>query len=310
MNSMCRKSKPDELMFWREYENYQDDTDDTLTSKEYIRRCSLNNIQFEISSYVPSVKIENWEDLRCLLYSEHFDGIGSDWIFRGQRNHNWFLESTLDRIDSKSIYLRSFQLNNFKKECRRIPDFDSYLSNISNNDNISLAEQENELWAVGQHYGLDTPLLDWTKSPYVALFFAFEEQENTGSDNYRVIYAINKEKLESIDVPGVTEGLFFEPKTDKFGRLVSQSGLFTVTPNCGTLEDTIIDGLREYGITKPNDIAEYICKIYIQCNNKDRTECLEHLQQMNIHYGTLFPDLIGATKYCNQLTKQRYGVSC
>jgi hypothetical protein len=57
-----------------------------------------------------------------------------------------------------------------------------------------LRQDGDDIWALGQHYGLWTPLLDWTTSPYIAAYFAFDERvdEDDRSDCYRHVYALNR----------------------------------------------------------------------------------------------------------------------
>ena len=53
---------------------------------------------------------------------------------------------------------------------------------------------------------------------------------------------------------------------------------------------------------QPEILARYICKIYIR--NEERDACVRHLRRMNVHHASLFPDLIGASDYCNILTAE------
>ena len=223
-------------------------------------------------------------------------------MFRADRRYDWSLAPSLGRLTPSGIvtkHLADTQLTLFRQSIR---------GRISDHSLLVDEGQDDELWSIGQHYGLMTPLLDWTYSPYVALFFAFskEDQADEKDNPYRAVYVLNKSFVADDDLcPGIR---VFEPKKDDHGRLVSQAGLFTFSPYDATIENKLAEilGSEEFddgelrNTTEEEEaeiLAKYICKIYIK--NEDQQGCLKHLRRMNVHHASLFPDLIGASDYCN-----------
>ncbi|ODN67162.1 FRG domain-containing protein [Methylophaga muralis] len=273
---------------------------------------SFDILSDEFSGRIPVTRIESWQSFVELLESPFFDARVTEWVFRGHRRFDWNMTPTLGRLTKNAIITRELseqQLKLFRKAIRgRTADHSLLEDGVDDNDD--------ELWSIGQHHGLMTPLLDWTHSPYVALFFAFAKEDSPDEkDNpYRAVYALNKTFVANDEV--CPEIRVIEPRKDDHGRLVSQAGLFTFSPYDSTIENKLsevllsdefpIDSLKDADeAQQPAILARYLCKIYIK--NDGQKECLRHLRRMNVHHASLFPDLIGAADYCNALmTDQHY----
>ncbi|WP_406721461.1 FRG domain-containing protein [Thioclava litoralis] len=259
----------------------------------------------KVDGLLPSCRVESWTHFVDVMRNREHNRAKLEMVYRGQRGFSWPLSPTLARKFPNGVIRegdRDQLLENFRLAMRgRGPDF--------------TATDETEIWAYGQHVGLATPLLDWSKSPFVSLYFAFSEADDDGEDNpSRAIYCLDLTRLKA-ELPQ----LFVEPKSNDNARLVNQAGLFTLTPaGRENLETYIINALQDSsaidfdgfvdnpteddGFEFPADdtakrLSSYLCKIHIP--NRDREECLAMLRKMNIHHGSLFPDPFGAAQYCN-----------
>lgn len=248
----------------------------------------------DIDGRVPVCRVDCWQTFETLIAQERDILGGGDRVYRGHRRYEWQLAGTLTReFDGGAIPpdVSSKLLARFRLAMRgRGTD----LAGID----------DNEIWAFGQHFGLATPLLDWTESPFVALFFAFaqEDIDQEKLNGSRAVFSLNRGLIDEL-IPD----LFFEPALGENARLVNQAGLFTVTPpGDDNLVSVIIDAVIESGAVDPDnaeDIARYIHKVHIP--NTDRAECLSMLRRMNIHHANLFPDPSGASLYCNDWLRRQ-----
>jgi hypothetical protein len=204
------------------------------------------------------------------------------YIFRGQRDANWLLEPSLTRLlgrVSKWKRHRDSYMSRFRLALRGRLD-DQLLGTLS----------DDEILAIGQHFGLATPLLDWSRSPYVALFFAFEAASQNPR-GYRSIYALHEQFVRGATDEAKTKAIHFIVPTSGFNkRLVNQAGLFTKSPpfmDIQTWVETFFPGVDDAILIKVN------------IPSMGRHDCLRALNRMNINHSSLFPDIDGAARYCN-----------
>lgn len=245
----------------------------------------------EIKDGIMEVNLSSWKFFHDYVVDELLEF--SHCIWRGQRDSSWNLISSLDRLltekkDSEKVYLISSHLKEFKRVIRG-----------RRGVNPAPIIEENEWWALGQHHALATPLLDWTHSPFVALYFAFEK-DTKPKTNMRTVWALiepeeaNSRIKKHEQVSGVQQTLdFVVPSQSENPRLLSQAGLFTRGPIGESVESWVE---REY-----KDKSSDVPLLKINIPNDGRQECLKTLNRMNINHATLFPDLYGAGYYCNRL---------
>lgn len=233
------------------------------------------------------VELLSWKYFHDFVYQQMLQR--TVYVFRGQRCDDWSLLSTLDRLlaGSTSTTARADHLNRFKFSVRgrRGPNPPNALS-------------ENEWWALGQHFGLATPLLDWTTSPFVAAYFAFYQKKSPQTEN-RAIWAFASSAAESRSRelaahfkgegrPPVVEVV--KPMSDENARLVSQGGLFTRAPDGIALDEWV---RQAYSGSKRAALVKFTMP------NTDREDALRSLNRMNINHLSLFPDLYGAGVFSN-----------
>jgi FRG domain len=237
------------------------------------------------------VELSSWKYFHDYVRQEMLDF--SSYIWRGQRDAQWALASSLDRTLSglsaerreggAAAHLRRFQQST---RGRRGP-------------NPVRIEDEGEWWALGQHHGLVTPLLDWTESPFVALYFAFEKPQRPPSGIRSVWALAGGFSTQNIAILNAHTGSgppptieFVRPQADENARLVAQAGLFTKVPLAMTVDDWVRTNFA--GV----DNAVPLLKLTLP--EIGRSECLRTLNKMNINHLSLFPDLYGSGHHCNK----------
>ena len=111
---------------------------------------------------------------------------GDNWIFRGQRKSTWGLVSTLERFERE---IGANPAGRIEKEA--LTDFQRHAHHF--HQGLPPLDEMLEWLSLMRHHGSPTRLIDFTRSPYVATFFATAEASLRDS---AAIWAIDSQALE------------------------------------------------------------------------------------------------------------------
>ncbi len=163
-----------------------------------------------------TIDFESWDEFEKKIPS-FFDQEnklnGSTPLFRGQSNASWKLETTLERFTKQT--LQTFSTHDYYKIIRRVkPAIVSITEKEwglrrfkeSLEDKLFPTTIGYDFMVYLRHHGFPSPLLDWTRSPYIAAFFAFhplQVQENRKIAIYSYVEFTKEGKLYCEQTPTV-----------------------------------------------------------------------------------------------------------
>jgi hypothetical protein len=251
-----------------------------------------------MAEYFSEIVLTRWKNAKS--YFESLLESDNAWIFRGHYKAEWHLQPSLERTLSQrpmDLAIERQIISEFQRRAHQ------YLASTE------IPQTLLEWLALMQHHGSPTRLLDWTRSPYIAAFIAFEDTFKEEGET--AIWAINSRWLaecserrlahawnRSVKAPelrtdeelnrlmhcSVRVVIPMEPERMN-ERLTIQQGLFLFPSGTElSFESVLADYSRD-------DSPEHIRKIVLP--KSEGLPCLVDLLRMNINAASLFPGLDG-----------------
>lgn len=280
--------------------NVDDIKEININNKIWEQDYTLEKFEDGTEGFIYCIKIQKVEQFKYFCKKMFELERLKPTLYRGQSNFNWKLNSTLEReiignIPKEKIKENVYteiskqHLENFKKLARG-----KLVDQTLLKENTTL-EENNELWSIAQHLKLKTPLIDWSKSLGVGLFFAFDSQEEC---EYRVVYRMLRDFIR------LSPNSVMEPRMDYYGRLTAQRGVFTYWGLDYHLmvADNILQKYIEENTDRlqtPPDLAKkkVMTKYYISSSLEKEVKA--YLEHIGITYETIYPDLQGVIQKTN-----------
>ncbi|MBO5261936.1 MAG: FRG domain-containing protein [Clostridia bacterium] len=206
------------------------------------------------------------------LYKGEFEP--NKYLFRGQSNATWGLETSFDRLYSHVPYSQRKDIENeliaiFCTNCARHINSKYEISNLPEIEKRSMA----------QHYGVPTRLLDWSYSPFIAAYFAFSTVNYNKRPSHVAIWALLKEHeiWNSNQGVQIEEHIVIDNEHQK-----KQLGCFTILNNQVKSINKYVESCMQNG----QDVEGALTQIIIPA--EQFKAALHELEAMNINASTIY----------------------
>lgn len=237
---------------------------------------------------IKAIALKSWKEF--IATAQQPKNIKKAFLYRGQSKSDWKLEASLDRYTKKNVGVKNYYraiskakpvietLTQKQWEIPNYPDFAQLVDKAPHDYgwmNIPAYDYMIHL----RHHGFPSPLLDWTESPMIALFFAYRQADIDRSEQVAV-YSYQP-FVEGIGQIGGSEGTInnLGPFIRSHPRHFLQQSQYTM---CTGLLDGALCYIPHEDIISPRHIVKYTLPA------KDKVKVLKELNLYNLNAHTLF----------------------
>lgn len=257
----------------------------------------------------PEKTLDDWRQLaEAASRTTSGSPFTTGYFFRGQADAGWPLRPTLLRHFRAGIKATEA----LKIEQQAFMDFSSQAHLHVRFDPNFVSARRMQWWAMMQHYGAPTRLLDWTNSMYVAAYFAcvdfWDRDGAIWLADSTVVCApviakfgeklhMDERQLLQPDADHWLQLWWPEVRTD---RMAMQQGLFTLCHNVLGDHERIIEDICQKRHESSGGVEVYR-KVTIPKDLKPLF--LRQLQSMNVRASALFPGMDGIGKSVTEMVR-------
>jgi hypothetical protein len=251
------------------------------------------------------ISVQNWEEFEARLQkikrAVKAGPVGL--LFRGQADASWSLSTTLERSPGRIERVEKYyslireikpQIETFTDRSFESPEFGDVHAIVQDYDSFSRSLAFGKLPGYEymiylRHHGFPSPLLDWSRSPYVAAFFAFSK---TTAENVSIfIYA---EQPENMKMRGADSAIYcFGPIVRSHRRHFLQQSTYSICASFELPEEALGTTSPSWRFASHEDVfaqndkhQDLLWKFVIP--SAERIKVLRHLNDYNLNAISLF----------------------